>query len=189
MDYVFDLIKSYGEWFYVITFIWTFFEGETFVIFAGLAAAHDILRLDLLILAAWSGSYCCDQTMFYLGRRFGPRILDRFPKMRPGVESALGWTRKNSTVFILTFRFIYGVRNFASFAIGMSGVTWPRFAVLNFIAAGVWAISFAGAGYILGEVLGAVIGEHIHTAMVGMLVLFIVIVGGKFLLKRRAKAA
>ena len=81
MDYVFDLIKSYGEWFYVITFIWTFFEGETFVIFAGLAAAHDILRLDLLILAAWSGSYCCDQTMFYLGRRFGPRILDRFPNV------------------------------------------------------------------------------------------------------------
>jgi len=189
MEYVLELIKSYGAWFYVITFIWTFFEGETFVIFAGLAAAHDILRLDLLILAAWSGSYCCDQTMFYLGRRYGHRILNRFPKMRPGVESALEWTRKWNTIFILTFRFIYGVRNFASFAIGMSGISWPRFAVLNFIAAGVWAISFAGAGYILGEVLGAVIGDHIHTVMVGALGLFILIIGSRFVLKRRAKAA
>ena len=43
MDYVFDLIKSYGEWFYVITFIWTFFEGETFVIFS----ATQLLLMEL----------------------------------------------------------------------------------------------------------------------------------------------
>ena len=60
---------------------------------------------------------------------------------------------------------------------------------MNFIAAGVWAISFAGAGYILGEVLGAVIGDHIHTVMVGALGLFILIIGSRFVLKRRAKAA
>ena len=34
---VFLLIKEYRDAFYVITFIWTFLEGETFVIFAGVA--------------------------------------------------------------------------------------------------------------------------------------------------------
>ncbi len=33
-----QLIADYGGWFYAITFLWTFLEGETFVIFAGAAA-------------------------------------------------------------------------------------------------------------------------------------------------------
>jgi membrane protein DedA with SNARE-associated domain len=34
----------------------------------------------------------------------------------------------------------------------MSGIFWPRFMLLNFIAAGVWATIFAGAGYLFGVV-------------------------------------
>jgi hypothetical protein len=35
---IYQLIERYQDWFYLITFIWTFLEGETFVIFAGAAA-------------------------------------------------------------------------------------------------------------------------------------------------------
>jgi hypothetical protein len=38
MDFV-QLIRDYGPVFYVITFVWTFLEGETFVLFAATAAA------------------------------------------------------------------------------------------------------------------------------------------------------
>ena len=34
-----QLIAEHGAWFYPITFLWTFLEGETFVIFAGAASA------------------------------------------------------------------------------------------------------------------------------------------------------
>lgn len=149
-----DTIAYYGDWFYLITFVWTFLEGETFVIFAGIASTptFGILRLDYLIACAWIGSFCGDNLYFYLGRRYGHRLIARFPRLRPGVDVALELLRKYNTGFILSFRFIYVVRNFSSFACGMSDIFWPRFMVLNFIAAGVWACTFAGAGYILGEV-------------------------------------
>jgi membrane protein DedA with SNARE-associated domain len=159
MDMIVDLIRSYGHWFYVITFVWTFLEGETFVIFAGFAAHEGVVRLDLLILIAWLGTFCGDQCYFWIGRRFGPGLLERFPRWKPGVAKAMEGLRDHSTWFILTFRFVYLVRNFASFACGLSGISWPKFAILNFIAAGVWAVSFASFGYLLGKMFEHMLGD------------------------------
>jgi membrane protein DedA with SNARE-associated domain len=169
---ILQIVKDYGEVFYAITFAWTFVEGETFVIFAGLAARHDLLRLDLLIASAWLGSFCGDQLVFYVGRRWGTRLLRRYPRWRPGVESALAWLRAYDTWFILSFRFVYIVRNFASFAMGMSGLPWPRFLVLNFVAAGLWATAFAGGGYLAGAALEAVLGDIAHGVGLVMLIVF-----------------
>ncbi len=141
-----QLIVDYGSWFYVVTFFWTFLEGETFVIIAGVAAQKGLLDWTTLFLCAWFGSFCGDQTYFWIGRLYGPRVLAKFPRWRSGVEGALAQVQRNSTWFILTFRFIYGVRNFASFSLGMARVGPMRFAALNFFAAFVWALSFAGAG-------------------------------------------
>lgn len=173
---VFGMIREYRDAFYVITFIWTFLEGETFVIFAGVAAHQGVLRLDLLIALAWLGSFCGDQTYFYIGRRYGKRVLKRFPRMAPSVDKALVWLGKSSTWFILTFRFIYGVRNGASFAMGMSPLPWSRFVWLNFIAAGIWATTFATSGYLLGQLLGDMIGVYAKYFLLGMLGIFISLV-------------
>ena len=58
------------------------------------------------------------------------------------------WLERYDTGFILSFRFIYGVRNFSSFALGLSAVHWERFLRLNFLAAGLWAATFVAAGYL-----------------------------------------
>jgi membrane protein DedA with SNARE-associated domain len=154
-----ELIADYGDWFYVVTFVWTFLEGETFVLFAGLAARQDIIRLDLLILFAWLGSFCGDQVYFWVGRRWGNALLQRYPRWTPGVHAALDLLRRYNTWFILSFRFVYGVRNFSSFAMGTSGVAWPRFCILNFIAAGIWAVTFASVGYFVGATFEHLLGD------------------------------
>jgi len=140
------LIAENGACFYLIAFIWTYLEGETFVLFAAFAAAQGLLNPALLFLATWLGSFSGDQTYFWIGRCFGLRLLNRFPKWRYGVESALYWLERYNTGFILTFRFIYGIRNFSSFAMGLSAVHWKRFLALNCLAAGLWAGSFVALG-------------------------------------------
>jgi membrane protein DedA with SNARE-associated domain len=159
------LLAQSGPWPYLITFIWTFFEGETFVLIAGFLAAQKhpeteihLLDWQFLIMAAWLGSFCGDQCYFWLGRHFGPRLLRRMPKWRRPVDDALMWLKRYNTGFILSFRFIYGVRNFASFAMGVSGLDWRRFLVLNFIAAGIWAVAFVSIGMIFGSVLKEAVG-------------------------------
>lgn len=160
MNEISAYIQQYGDLFYLVTFIWTALEGETFVIFAALAAQKGLLNIWMLFLAAWWGSFCGDQVYFFLGRKFGTRILARYPKIKPKTEWALKAIEKYHVIFILSYRFMYGVRNVSGLAVGLSSLTWRRFAILNLIAAFVWSASFCGAGYLFGNALGIKRGQE-----------------------------
>jgi membrane protein DedA with SNARE-associated domain len=173
------LVEKYNYLFYGLTFLWTFLEGETFVIFAGALSVPGLggtgnpalVNIYWLILAAWIGSFCGDQLYFFLGRKFGRRILNRFPKIEGGVQLAIDMLHKYHTIFILTYRYMYGVRNFASLGMGMSDLSWPRFASLNIIAAFLWANSFAWGGYALGYFAASALGKINFTyILIGVLV-------------------
>ena len=179
-----QLIAQNGACFYLIIFVWTFLEGETVVLFAGFAAAQGLVDPVLLLIAAWLGSFAGDQAYFWLGRHFGVRLLDRFPRWRHGVDSALHWLERYDAGFILSFRFIYGVRNFSSFALGLSAVRWQRFLRLNFAAAGLWAASFVAVGYFLGHAFRAVLGDIARSFSLVMLAVFVAIGAGMWLLHR-----
>ena len=185
-----NMVVQHGHWFYLITFLWTFVEGETFVIFAGTFAAQGLLDPFFLLLSAWLGSFSGDQLYFYIGRRFGGKLLHRYPRWRPGVDSALAFLRRYSTGFILSFRFTYGVRNFSSVARGMSGLLWRRFLALNFLAAGLWATTFVGAGYLLGNVFGAALrrmADSFGLVMLGIFVLVSVVILTLHRIQRRRR--
>ncbi|MDE2229743.1 MAG: DedA family protein [Alphaproteobacteria bacterium] len=186
-------IAEHGAWSYPITFAWTFFEGETFVLFAAFAAAQGLLSAPFILVAAWLGSFAGDQCYFWIGRRFGLRVLARQPKWRERVDNALAWLKRFDVWFILSFRFIYGVRNFSSFALGISGIDWRRFLILNFTAAGLWAAVFVGAGYLCGHALRKMLGEIARDFGFAMLAGFAaVLVGAHFahrLHRRRRRAA
>lgn len=185
MDDIYQIIADYDRWFYLITVVWTFFEGESFVVLAGAAAYHGILNLPLIIGSAWFGSFAGDQFYFYLGRRYGDKLLQRFPRWRSGVDTALEWLHQYHVGFILSFRFIYGVRNVSSLACGMSEITWVRFLILNFIAAGLWATTFAGGGYVLAKTFESVLGQVARDVALAMLAVFLAVVW--FLVRRHSK--
>lgn len=179
-----QLIAAHGAWFYLIAFVWTFLEGETVVVFAGFAAAQGLLNPFLLLAATGLGSFVGDQSWFWVGRHFGVKLLDRFPRWRGGVDAALRWLERYDTGFILSFRFIYGVRNFSSFAMGMSAIRGRRFLVLNFLAAALWAAGFIAVGYFLGHAFRAMLGDIARTFSLGMLGIFVIIAGGVGLFHR-----
>ncbi|HUK61278.1 MAG TPA: DedA family protein [Stellaceae bacterium] len=168
-------ILEHGAWSYLITLVWTFFEGETFVLLAGFAAAQGLLSAPLLIVAAWLGSFAGDQCYFWIGRHFGLRLMARRPNWRVGVDRALGWLKRFDIGFILSFRFIYGVRNFSSFALGVSGIDWRRFLTFNFLAAFIWACAFVGIGFLCGHALQRMMGHVMHQVSLVLLYLFVVL--------------
>jgi membrane protein DedA with SNARE-associated domain len=176
------LIQNHGDMFYLITFLWTALEGETFVIFAGLAAQKGLLNIGFLFLAAWLGSFCGDQIFFYTGRRYGIHILDHLPKLKPAIDRSLGWLARHAVVFILAYRFMYGIRNISGVAIGMSKLSWKKFMLWNAIAAFIWAAAFTGFGYLFGDVIAhlhhknQVVEDSVRQVMLSALALFAFVV-------------
>jgi membrane protein DedA with SNARE-associated domain len=187
------LIYEYGVWFYLLTFVWTFVEGETFVLLAGFFAAKGLLNAPAQLLAAWLGSFAGDQCYFWIGRRYGLRLLSQRPHWRRQVDAALGWVKRYDKWFILSFRFIYGVRNFSSFALGISGIGWRRFLSFNFLAAFLWACAFVGGGYFCGRAVERMLGEIAdEVGRVALAVFIVAILAGgvvHYLRRRRDRSA
>jgi membrane protein DedA with SNARE-associated domain len=154
-----ELIGRYG---YLAVLIGTFLEGETILVLGGFAARHGLLWLPGVMLAAFAGSIASDQMFFLLGRARGEAWLSRRPAWRPGVERVRGLVRKYETALILSFRFLYGLRNVTPFALGASQVSVLRFTLLNAIGAAVWAVAVALLGWFVGSAAKQLLGHLEH---------------------------
>ena len=150
-----EWIQNYG---YAAVAVGTFLEGETVLLLAGAAASRGHLAMPWVIAVATVASFAGDQLFFYLGRAYGPALLQRFPKLGAGTARARVLLERHNTPVILSVRFLYGLRIAGPLAIGMSGVGWLRFFVLNLIGAVVWACAIAALGYGTGQALASVLG-------------------------------
>lgn len=168
-EFLLRLIAEYHYLTYPLVLVATFIEGETIVILLGAAksAGELPINVELLALSAFAGSFCGDQLYYLIGRRYGAPLLNRWPTLGHKIEWAFQLVKDHPTLFILSFRFIYGIRNIAPFVIGIAGVPRMRYLVLNFIAAQVWAHSFAWGGYWLGKALESWLGANKWYALLG----------------------
>jgi len=190
-QWITDLANNYGSLVYLVILIWTFLEGETVVLVTGALISGGTVNLHVwtLALVAFVGSFSGDQAWFYIGRRYGTPLLSRWPTMADKIEWAFQLLRKEEDIFILTFRFIYGLRNISPFVIGMAGVSRIKFLVLNFIAAAVWANAFAWGGYTVGKVMETYLGESSQMVLGGIVVLVLASALVKKFRKRRLPKA
>ena len=167
------LLSNYG---YHVILLWTFLEGETIVIIAGALMGAGILDLRpwLIALCAFIGSFSTDQLMFALGKYKGPAMLRYFPRLEKKMGKAKELFKKYDTALILSFRFIYGVRNITPIMLGISGVSHKKFLLLNFIGAAVWAVTFTYGGVLLGMAFTKVMHYFGH----GILYVLLAVIAG-----------
>ncbi len=142
------LIHVYG---YLAVLIGCFLEGETILLLGGVAAEQGYLSLPGVIVAAFVGSMSGDQLFFYIGRRYGPGLIERKPRLKRASVVLQDWLAKRETLLILGFRFLYGLRSAAPFVFGASAVGRKRFAFLNACGAALWANALGYGGYVAGH--------------------------------------
>jgi membrane protein DedA with SNARE-associated domain len=101
---------EWGKLAYVAAAVWSFFEGESFVLLAA-AAGRATALIDpwALMFSVWLGSYAGDQVWFTLGRRYGPKAVRRIPGADRRLDQAMRFLDRYGVLFVLSFRFIYGV--------------------------------------------------------------------------------
>jgi len=137
----------------------TFFEGETILVLAGLAAHRGYLDFSSVVLAAFVGSMTGDQLYFHIGRRHGEAFIARHPTWKTRVASSQAFLERHHIAFILGFRFLYGLRTVSPFAIGLSRVRVGRFVALNSVGALIWSVSITTLGYSVGGAAEVLIGR------------------------------
>lgn len=170
-----QLIESYGYW---AILIGTFLEGETILILGGFAAQRNYLELHWVMLAAFTGSFLGDQLYFYIGRRYGPRLIAKRLSWQANADKVYRLLERHQTFLILTFRFYYGLRNVTPFVIGASQVSKGKFFVLNAIGAAVWALALGSGGYLFGHAFQAIIDDLVRVELyifAGLIVLALTI--------------
>ncbi|MGB6118365.1 MAG: DedA family protein [Mesorhizobium sp.] len=157
-DFVHYLIEQYGL---IAVFAGCLAEGESAAIFGGFFAHQGIFDPLTTLATVFAGAFLGDVGLFLAGRRFSdhPRILAF--RARPGFSHAHDLIDRHPNIFVLTNRFIYGLRTIGGVAAGLSSIPVPRFIALNAISAAFWACLFVGIGYFFGEGAQRLIGDEL----------------------------
>jgi membrane protein DedA with SNARE-associated domain len=159
MHHLAPLISEHGYW---VTFVGALLEGETILALAGLAAQRGYLHLPLLMAIGAIGGFAGDQIYFAIGRHGGTRLLERFPRFKPRAARVTAMIERHPELAVIGVRFIYGLRTVGPAAIGMSGIAWWHFAVLNALGAAIWSVCWVGTGYLMGETVEMLLGNLRH---------------------------
>ena len=142
-----SFIESYG---YFAVFVGCFAEGETVLVLAGFAAHLGYLSLPWVMATAAVAGFCGDQTAFFAGRRWGPRLLAWSPRLAAAQPYIVEKLHRHATWVVFVLRFAVGFRIASPIVIGASGLPAWRFTLPNAAGAIVWAILIGGAGYVFG---------------------------------------
>jgi membrane protein DedA with SNARE-associated domain len=163
-----QLIRDYG---YAAVLIGTLLEGDTVLALGGFAAQRGWLDLKLMLASAFAGAFGGDQLFFAIGRGYGRTLLARFPHLERHTARARSALERHAASFILANRFMIGVRIAGPFAVGLSGIGWRRFALLNAASAVLWSCVVGLAGFLFGHAVEAIIGDLREFEMFGFAVI------------------
>lgn len=168
-----QLIINYG---YFAVAIFSCIEGEVAVVSAGILASQGLLDIKFVCLSAFIGTWATEQSLFFIGRYYGNRIIKRFPRLKEKFNKVLKFVRKYDSIYIFSFRFIYGIRNISPLVIGTALVKPIKYCILNFLAAATWALIVPCLGYFFAETIKSKIDNISHYyAIIGAFILFITI--------------
>jgi len=153
-----DLFARYG---YAVVFVGVLLEnagapvpGETMLLAGAALARFGSLRLTWVIAAAIVGATLGDNLGFFIGRRGGRVLVERYGAVIGMTSAHLAkfdrFFERHGAKTVFVARFITGLRVLGALLAGASRLTWSRFLVFNALGAVVWATTFGLVGYALG---------------------------------------
>ena len=173
---------------YLAVFVGTLLEGETVLFLAGLAAQHGYLSLPAVVAVAAVGGFIGDQCFFFIGRRYGNRVLARFPSLAARAPRVHELLRRWDMAAIILVRFLYGLRIAGPILIASCpDIPYWRLALFNFIGVLIWAPIVAGAGYFAGQVVQQWIGRVPHIEVVAVMAVLALLAAAWLLYQWRSR--
>ena len=160
VDFLRNAVVHYGYWAVAATLLienaGVPVPGETILLLASfLAYSQHELRLPWIIVVATIAATLGDNIGYALGHYGGRPLLARYQAVFRIKDAAVargeGLFVRYGAVTIFFARFIFGMRIIAGPMAGVLRMPWRKFAVFNFLGAGLWVTVISCAGYLFGQ--------------------------------------
>jgi membrane protein DedA with SNARE-associated domain len=154
-----------------------FLPGDSVLFAAGVFTATSVIGLPLwlMVLSVAVAAALGDQTGYAVGRRFGPRVLNR-PQSRfltpEHIGRAEAFFARHGPRTVLLARFVPVARTLTPVIAGVGHMPHRLFTVYNVIGAFAWSASMLAAGYFLGRV--PLVAHHVELITVGIVTVSLV---------------
>ena len=164
-----DWIERFGPW---AVFAGLLVEGEVALLLAGVAVQHGYLELLPTLLLGTAGGTCSDSVYYWLGRRFGARVLRSRPALRPLRARAILLLRRYGHIMAFFTRFAFGMRIALPAAMGAARMHPRVFHLYNALGSLAFAVVYLSLGYGLGRAVHRMIQrsniseEHVMVAVI-----------------------
>ncbi len=159
------LVQNYGSQVYFILFLIIFCEtglvvtpflpGDSLLFVAGAIAATGAMEVQWLALFLMLAAFCGDNTNYWIGRYFGPRIFTRADSRllnRAHLERTNQFYAKHGGKTIIFARFLPIIRTFAPFVAGIGRMNYSYFVSYSAFGSVFWISFFVFGGYFFGNV-------------------------------------
>lgn len=165
-----------------------FLPGDSLLFFAGLLVAagklpYSIALVCLLVsVAAVAGNL----TGYWIGRRYGPRVLDRPDGRlfrRSYVDHTADFFQRYGGRSIVLARFVPIVRTFITVMAGAVRMDYRHYAIYSVIGGVLWGTGVTLAGYFLGNV--AIIRDHIELFLIAFVLISVIPIAWQLWRNRR----
>ena len=152
-----------GSSYLAAIFIVAFFEslpmvgllmpGSTLVVMAGFLVFHGKSSMLALVVISILGALVGDLVSFWLGFRFGSKILKvkSFQKHHRLITKSEQFFVDHGGKSIFFARFLGPIRGITPFIAGLSGMTKKTFYLYASVSAILWGLSYPSLGYIGGQ--------------------------------------
>ncbi|MAL60180.1 MAG: hypothetical protein CMC14_09040 [Flavobacteriaceae bacterium] len=139
-------------WIYVCFFFGIFIEGELVFLSAVIAASHDYLNIWLVIGVAIVATVSSDLIYFNLGKNRTEKLINK-PKWKTKIELVNKKLEKHRTLFLISYRFLYGLRIATPLVLGTQNIKQLTFLKYSIISTLIWATLFTLLGLAFGELI------------------------------------
>ena len=210
--HLFNWVKEYQTWTYLILFIIIFMEtglvvtpflpGDSLLFAAGMVAAGNIpvtitdgsvaamsghplsilILLPLLICAAFGG----DNTNYFVGRLLGQTVYEKNYRLirREYLDKTHAFYEKHGGKTLIIARFMPIIRTFAPFVAGVGTMRYFRFISFSIVGNILWVVSFSLAGFFFGNI--PIVKNNFTIVILG--IIFISLMPMMFALVRKSLA-
>ena len=150
MEDTFSNLATYG---YIGLFLYSLGGGFVALLGAGVLSFMGKMDITLSISIAFVANALGDIMLFYMARYQKSMMMEGLRKHRRKLALSHVMMKKYGSWIILIQKFIYGIKTLIPIAIGLTKYDFKKFALLNVLSAGVWALVVGLGAYFSGAPL------------------------------------